>query len=137
MLRNKERRALRERSSPIVGEVIRRRNARSMDGAAQSSYLSQGGSYLCKSHVTGDRGAVDTHTFAYRCDGFSRKHCSPGTQNGPLISIPTVPPQETLQITDLTALNSLCLCRAYTHRRLIGIIHYRTAGLFQATGHSW
>lgn len=62
MLRNKERRALRERSSPIVGEVIRRRNARSMDGAAQSSYLSQGGSYLRKSHVIGDRGAVDTHT---------------------------------------------------------------------------
>ncbi len=76
-------------------------------------------------------------TFAYRCDGVSRKHSTPGNPNGLLISVPTVPPHETLQITSLTALNSPCLCRAYTQRRLIGTIHYMRAGLFQATGHSW
>lgn len=75
--------------------------------------------------------------FAYSCDGVSRNHSSPGTPNGPLISVPTVPPHETLQITSLTALNSPSLCRAYTQRRLIGTIHYMRAGLFQATGHSW
>ena len=78
-----------------------------------------------------------THTFAYRCDGVSRKHSSPGTPNGLLISVPTVPPHVILQITNLTALNLPCLCRAYTQRLLIGPIHYMRAGLFQATGHSW
>lgn len=76
-------------------------------------------------------------TFAYRCDGVSRKHGSPGTPKGLLISVPTVLPHVTLQITSLAALNSPCLYRAYTQRRLIGTIHYKRAGLFQATGHSW
>lgn len=125
-----------ERALPTVGEGTWKRNAGSMHGATQSSFLRPGGSYLCKSRGIGDRGAEDTRAFAYRCDGVSRKHSSPGTSYCLLISVPTVPLHETLQITNLTALNSPCLCRAYTQRRLIGTIHYMKEGLFQATGHS-
>lgn len=79
----------------------------SMDGATQSSFLSPGGSYLCKSRGIGDGGS-GRHAciFAYRCDGVSRKHSSPGTPKGSVISVPTVLPHVTLQITGLAALNS-------------------------------
>lgn len=135
--RNTKWSAWREGPCQQWGEGSRRRNAGSMDSATQSSFLSPRGSYLCRSRGIGARGGRrHARIFAYRCDGVSRNHSSPGTPNGLLISVPTVPPHETLQITSLTALNSPRLCRAYTQRRLIGTIHYMRAGLFQATGHS-
>lgn len=81
--------------------------------------------------------AVATGAFAYRYDAVSRSHISPGTPNCLLISLPTVLPHVTLQITSLIALNLARLWLPYTQRRLIGTIHYMRAGLFQATGHSW
>lgn len=70
----------------------------------------------------GKGGAADTHThahahthaFAYRCGSVSRMHGTPGIPNGLLISVPTAPPHETVQITNLTALNSPRPWRAYT-----------------------
>lgn len=92
-----------------------RRNAGSMDGATQTSFLSPGGSYLRKSRGVGDSGAVDTCAHLPMDVMVSAGNVAlPGLQNGLLISVLTVPPHETLQITSLTALNSPCLWRAYT-----------------------
>lgn len=103
-----------------------------------SSFLSPGGSYLCKSRGIGDPEAADTCAHLPKDVMASAGNIILlGNPNGLLISVPTVPPHETAQITGLSALDSPCLCRAYTQRRLIGTIHYMGAVLFQATGHSW
>lgn len=136
-LKNKEWRALREGLANSGGGE--REEERRIDGWCNPKLIFKSGRKLFVQEPWHWRPGSSRHTrtFAYRCDAVSRKHSSPGTPNGLLISVPTVPPHETLQITSLTALNSPCLRPTYTQRRLIGTIHYMRAGLFQATGHSW
>lgn len=121
-----------ERTLPTVGE-----GSRSIDGAIQSKFWVHKEVICARTVALETRGTVATGKFAYRYDAVSRKHSSPGNPNGLLISVPTVLPHVTLQITSPIAFNLACLWRAYTQRRLIGTIHYMRAGLFQTTGHSW